>query len=432
MYKPDMNKIREFEYSLDREKIKDLFAAAGINPDFEKNPCPVCGKYSLEVRRVKQGDSEIYQWSCGNCLNYGGVYDLLAALKGDIHKRSVDFGKMVDLTDYMERRFDSDIKYFAKYKDRKTGFSNLDEYLTLYPGLMVIGGAASVGKTTFVVNVCDNLARKGEHVVYFSLEQDSMEIVTKLIARRVFEADPETSIDNIQVKNGSREPAVMEARSRVQKELKTFRVFAGNFCITVNDIMNQVNAYMDECKARPIVVVDYLQLIAPTQEMISRHAQTKEIIDENIKALKKWQKENELLLILISSFNRSNYNEPVSYAAFKESGAIEYTADYLLGLQLSVLENPDYYIAKGTNRKTTDKERYDMITKAQKENPKQVEVKFLKNRNGKQSFETFFYYHNRNDVFRVSADDPRGYSMNYDGSREEEDPFETDIDDDYI
>lgn len=414
MYTPNQTDITQFKTALDQKMLPELFTKAGINPAYKKNPCPVCGKYSLEVWTVGQDEEKIYQWICSECMAGGGTYEMLAALQGDLHPRMQSIGKVLSVSGYLEKEYDADIKYFAKYKHRKSGFSNLDQYLTLYPGLMFIGGAASVGKTTFAVNLCDNLARRNEHIVYFSLEQDPLELVTKLIARRVFEDDPETTITNLDIKNGIESYAVREARARTAQELKNFHIYGGNFSITVNDIINHVNTYIEDYKALPIVVVDYLQLIAPTRDMISRRYQTKEIIDENIKALKKWQKDNELLVILISSFNRSSYSQPVSYEAFKESGAIEYTADYLLGVQLSVLENPDFYSRLGAQkgiRQTTAKERSDMIDQAQAENPKQVEVKFLKNRNGKQSFEGFFYYYNKNDHFRVSNIDPRKESL---------------------
>ena len=37
---------------------------------------------------------------------------------------------------------------------------------------------------------------------------------------------------------------------------------------------------------------------------------------------------------LISSFNRSNYNQVVCFKSFQESGAIEYASCVVLGLQL--------------------------------------------------------------------------------------------------
>ena len=53
--------------------------------------------------------------------------------------------------------FDKDIEYFRKYQNRKIGYKNLDRYVTLYPGLAALGGASSLGKTTFAVNLANEI-----------------------------------------------------------------------------------------------------------------------------------------------------------------------------------------------------------------------------------------------------------------------------------
>ncbi|MEK1365094.1 hypothetical protein HCY77_09385 [Limosilactobacillus fermentum] len=70
-------------------------------------------------------------------------------------------------------------------------------------------------------------------------------------------------------------------------------------------------------------------------------------------------------VIVISSFNRLNYNSPVSMEAFKESGDIEYSTDVLIGLQFS-----------GVGQKDFD------VNEAKKQTPREVEAVILKNRNG--------------------------------------------------
>ncbi|MCO5388845.1 MAG: hypothetical protein NHB14_27180 [Desulfosporosinus sp.] len=60
---------------------------------------------------------------------------------------------------YLNENFQSDRERHSTYKDRKTGFPNLDRELNgLYPGLYVIGGISSVGKTTFTHQLADQLA----------------------------------------------------------------------------------------------------------------------------------------------------------------------------------------------------------------------------------------------------------------------------------
>ena len=73
------------------------------------------------------------------------------------------------VSQYLEDFFIKDIDKFKRYKDRKTGFSNLDELTGgLYPGLYVIGGAiSSLGKTTFIHQMGDQLAEMGDHVLFF-------------------------------------------------------------------------------------------------------------------------------------------------------------------------------------------------------------------------------------------------------------------------
>lgn len=76
------------------------------------------------------------------------------------------------------------------FKDRKTGFENLDAKChSLYPGLYVIGAISSLGKTTFIHNIADNLAKAGDHVLFFSLEQTRLEMTLKSIARTSAQLD---------------------------------------------------------------------------------------------------------------------------------------------------------------------------------------------------------------------------------------------------
>ena len=65
-----------------------------------------------------------------------------------------------------------------------TGFKKLDEILDggFYNELYVIGGGSSVGKTSFVLQIADQIATKRD-VVYFSLEMSKRAIVSKSISR---------------------------------------------------------------------------------------------------------------------------------------------------------------------------------------------------------------------------------------------------------
>jgi len=95
-------------------------------------------------------------------------------------------------------------------------------------------------------------------------------------------------------------------------------------------------------------------------------ATDKQNTDKAVMELKRISRDFKLPLIAVSSFNRQNYKNPVAMEAFKESGAIEYSSDVLIGLQV-----------KGAGSENLD------INEIKKQDPRQVELVILKNRNGR-------------------------------------------------
>ena len=108
-----------------------------------------------------------------------------------------------------------------------------------------------------------------------------------------------------------------------------------------------------------MVLIDYLQIIAP----VDVHFTDKQNLDRIVCALKKLSRTYSLTILAISSFNRENYNLEVSMSAFKESGGIDYSADVLIGLQ-----------ARGAGSRTFN------IDEEKRKDPRELELKILKNR----------------------------------------------------
>ena len=124
--------------------------------------------------------------------------------------------------------------------------------------------------------------------------------------------------------------------------------------------------------------MDYLQIIATAKDF---RGTDKQAVDTNIVELKRLSRDLNTPVFCISSFARSNYNTPVSLASFKESGAIEYTSDVLLGLQLKGMDR-----RKGESDKDYVARVYDIREQAEKQKKagkaQALELKILKNRNG--------------------------------------------------
>ena len=89
--------------------------------------------------------------------------------------------------------------------------------------------------------------------------------------------------------------------------------------IGVAEIKKIVNDHDRTTGRKPVIFVDYLQIIAPADIKASDKQNT----DTAVFELKELSRNLGIPAIAISSFNRDNYKEPVSMVSFKESGAIE-------------------------------------------------------------------------------------------------------------
>ena len=78
-----------------------------------------------------------------------------------------------------------------------TGFPALDRVLDggLYEGLIAIGGISSLGKTSLIMQVADQVAAAGNDVLIFSLEMSRSQLMAKSISRHTAQLAAERGID---------------------------------------------------------------------------------------------------------------------------------------------------------------------------------------------------------------------------------------------
>lgn len=307
---------------------------------------------------------------------------------------SDSMGEYVSALAYLNSKFNEDRKQFVGYKQRKTGFSNIDARIPgLYPGLYVIGAVSSLGKTTFVHQLGDQLADAGDTVLFYSLEQSRFELIAKSIARESFKQNPGNdsgAMSAIQVRSGE------TVSSRARAGATAYRKFAermiireGNFQTNVESIRDDVARFIRETGITPIVIVDYLQIIPA----VDPRQGDKEKIDQNMKALKLLQREFDLVVFVISALNRANYTAPIAFESFRESSGIEYTADVVWGLQYDLVGRDALF----ENEKKTGEKRKKLAEEKQR-SPRRIELVCLKNRYGA-DFSVHFDYYSRYDYF---------------------------------
>ena len=280
------------------------------------------------------------------------------------------------------------IKASAQEPAISTGLLSLDALLDdgIKTGLYIVGAISSLGKTTFIIQIADYIAKQGHDVLFFSLEQSAREIIAKSISRETYDAALKLTQDTRHAKsttgilNGRYYAKYTEQEKQIiQDATASYRAYADKLHIIegmgnvgVKRIEEGIKEHETLTGHKPIVFIDYLQLLTEWQDAENPRRQytDKQIIDRNILELKRLSR--KYTIIAISSFNRDSYTDIVSMAAFKESGAIEYTSDVLIGLQYDGLEDKN---AKERAEAIEEQKRKGRTGEGQ-----DIQLKVLKNR----------------------------------------------------
>lgn len=274
-----------------------------------------------------------------------------------------------------------------------TGFEGLDRILDggLFPGLYVVGAISSLGKTTFCLQMADQIAAAGHDVLIFSLEMARSELIAKSVSRLTVLQDLQQngSTSNAKTTRGILTGSRYASYSRVEKELimkavslygetaRCIYITEGVGDVGVKEIRERVQRHVRITGRRPVVLIDYLQIIAPADI----RATDKQNTDKAVLELKRLSRDLDIPVVGISSFNRDNYTQPVNLSSFKESGAIEYSSDVLIGLQYTGM---DY--EEGETDKNREKRIRELLKQAAADaktgKAQHIHLKILKNRNG--------------------------------------------------
>lgn len=308
--------------------------------------------------------------------------------------------KATSLTDYILNTMGIEVEEYLNDSHIKTGFANWDEIIgCLKTGLYVIGANTSLGKTTFMYQTAEQLAEAGEDVLFFSYENTRFQLASKSISRYMAKSNMTTAIPSNQIEYNFDKDEVKDAITHLSTYSDRLITVECGFHSTIEEIEKYVVNYIKEHNKKPIVFIDYLQLIQTENKTLS----PKDKVDCIIGKLKQLQKDNKLVLFVISSFNRQNYMQVVSYESFKESGGIDYTADVILGMQLQAIHNPIFDEQGKMN------EKRKIIGDAKKAIPRKIELTAIKNRLGSCIYNCNFIYYPQFDYFIPDdSPDPEG------------------------
>ena len=293
--------------------------------------------------------------------------------------------------------YERETRSFKALEGVSTGFKGLDDKLKLMPGLAILGGAPSTGKTTWCEQLMLNLYDQGQSVMVFAGEQTQKQLVDKITTMRYIQGQSKYQIPghltNTQIAYGASDDLLKRVREDMKADFVDHRFATPHTdCDTkISEIIDTIKEYIDTTGCRPFVLVDYLQLLtaAEGEQIVA--------VTAAVNQLWKLAHEKDIWILLISSLGRVSYYDRVTMTSYKESGNIEYRADYLLGLELAITEQESYL-------KLSPEERRKAASEEKTRLHRRIMLTCMKQRLGTAEFQFGLSYDVAHDFFTPDPD----------------------------
>ena len=204
-----------------------------------------------------------------------------------------------------------------------SGFKRLDQFTAGFQAgeLIIVAARPAMGKTSLALNITMHAARDaGKSAALFSLEMSNEQLVQRLLSG-------EAKLDAQRLRTGNirdEEWSDITAAMGVLAEVSIY--VDDSAALTVNEVRSRCRR-LKANTGLDLIVVDYLQLLRPTNPRVTSRV---EIIDEICRGLKALAKELKVPVIALAQLNRGpemrNDKRPM-LSDLRESGGIEQEAD---------------------------------------------------------------------------------------------------------
>ena len=215
-----------------------------------------------------------------------------------------------------------------------TGFMDFDHMTSgLQPGnFVIIAARPSMGKTTLVLNMAQNIAIDQERpVAIFSLEMPAEDVVMRMLSA-------ESRIDFGRLRTGKFSEDYWRPLTEAASRLSEAPILINdNRGLTVQSLRAEGRRLKGEHGDLALIIVDYLQLLRGT----GRYNQREQEISEISRSLKVLAWELNVPIVACSQLSREVERRPdkqPQLSDLRESGAIEQDADLV-----AFLYREDYY-----------------------------------------------------------------------------------------
>lgn len=203
-----------------------------------------------------------------------------------------------------------------------TGMIDLDKLICglHQEELTIIGARPGVGKTTFALQIAENIAEKGVETAIISLEMSDTQLIQKMISRK-------TRINSYKMRLGTLETKELEQVAYAGAEISKLPIHLITNARTLQHIENIIRKLKNKNNLG-LVVIDYLQLIVNKGKFNNREQEIANIT----RTLKLLSLELKIPIVALCQLNRNASRTEPSLSDLRESGAIEQDADNVIFL----------------------------------------------------------------------------------------------------
>lgn len=204
-----------------------------------------------------------------------------------------------------------------------TGFMGLNKNTAGFGAgdLIIIAARPSMGKTAFVLNIAQKVARNGVGVAFFSLEMPAEQLML-----RMFSAECSLPLQDLRI--GRLEDSQWEQLSDGAQSMSERPFFVDDSGeLSIHQMRSKLRKLRQKQNNIGLVIVDYLQLMKGSgKDRISE-------ISEISRGLKTLAREQNIPIIALSQLSRaleSRSDRRPQLSDLRESGAIEQDADLVM------------------------------------------------------------------------------------------------------
>jgi replicative DNA helicase len=300
-----------------------------------------------------------------------------------VEKKLYEITQSSEATDFKDapKITEDTMQYIQEMRERgdavlvgvDTGFSELNKMTTGFGkgDLVIVAARPAMGKTSFALNMIQNLLEKGKGVAFFSLEMPAEQLMLRLLS-------VQTSIQLQRLRLGDMNPEEYKRLNDAVDKMKHSKLFVDDHgSLNINQLRSKLRKLKSRHPEIELAVIDYLQIMNGTGGK-DRHLEVSEIS----RGLKMLARELEIPIVALSQLNRSlesRSDKRPMLSDIRESGSIEQDADIIL----FVYRN-DVYLYKEEKEREKDAiaSGKEFISKYVEKEEEEAEIIIGKQRNG--------------------------------------------------